>query len=205
VRDTSSVSDLHSLRWLVVVGVILGLVALPRGLAGVAYAGRVYPGVQVVGADLGGQTVDQAAATLQARLGAYEQVPVDVRVGDRRFRLMPGELGFRPDVRRLAQAAYDVGREGGLLVRLAGPVVAPRLASEIASDSAIVDAAAVESAVVRIAAAGDRPTANAELSLTPQLALKPSQSGQWLDQARAMEEVRHYLGTWARSGRGRSC
>ena len=194
--NASSVSSRHASRRLIVVGVFLGLLALLRGLAGVAYAGRVYPGVQVVGADLGGQTVDQAAATLQARLGAYEQVPVDVHVGDRRFRLKPGELGLRPDVRRMAQAAYDVGRQGGLLVRLVGPVVASRLASEIASDSAIVDAAAVESAVGRIAAAADRPTVNAELSLTPQLALKPSQSGQWLDQAKAREEVRHYLGTF---------
>lgn len=74
----------------------------------------IAPGVKAGGVDLGGQTVEQATATLATGIGAQLLAPVDVAVGAKSFRLDPArdaKLAF--DAEKTAKRAYYAGRDKG--------------------------------------------------------------------------------------------
>src|SRR5579859_3003945 len=82
--------------WIFVPIVLVGLLLLRVGLE-VAYADRIYPGVQVMGVDLGGQTVSEAATHLQEQIDAYGNRTIPIQVGDQSTTVTARELGFKPD------------------------------------------------------------------------------------------------------------
>lgn len=75
---------------------------------------RITDGVSVSGVAVGGLTMPEAAALLDARLGPTLRSPIDVSVGRRRFRLgmRTLRLTFAPD--RTARRAYRSGLKGEL-------------------------------------------------------------------------------------------
>ena len=73
----------------------------------------IAPGVKAGGVDVGGQTVESAASNLQLALGAQFARPVDVRAGNRTFRLQPAEAKFAFDTLKTAKRAYYAGRDKG--------------------------------------------------------------------------------------------
>lgn len=104
-----------------VIGVVLGLVVL--ALAGLAalggwyegqYNGRIYPGVQVLGTDLGGQSQDQARETLGAQIDAFVKQPVVLAWGDKSWQPTPEQLGLTVNLDRTIDQAFAVGRAGDL-------------------------------------------------------------------------------------------
>src|SRR5262249_27026922 len=154
---------------------VIGLVAFlvfARVLVGVVFADRIYPGVEVLGVDLGGQTVDRATAKLDSHLRAADD-PITVHAGDQDLTMRPGELGFRPQASSLAQSAYMVGRTGSVLDVLAGPILAANLAPGIIPDS-MIDDETLTAAVQRVAARVDRPPRDATLTFDPTVQLQPS-------------------------------
>ncbi len=173
-------------------GLALGAVVVLRILGEIAYADRIYPGVSALGVDLGGLTVDAATDRLHSALASYEARPLSVQAGDQSVVLTPRDLGFRPDAAALARASYAAGRKGDLLHRLGGPLTARALAVPIADD-AIVDDATLDQAIQGLARQANRPVQNAELLLSPTVALKPSQAGQRLDEEQARDAARRHL------------
>ena len=78
-----------ALRWLLVVGVVVAVVA---ALVGVFYAGspeRLAEGVTIAGVDVGGLTADKAVATLEARAETLSDRPVVFTAGPDRFPIKP--------------------------------------------------------------------------------------------------------------------
>ena len=108
--------------WLVFFAV-LGAIGLGVGVLGLAvvsigysqrYAGRVFPGIHVYGADLSGMTLDEATATLEAAFPDPATLPLVVRSGDRVWQRSWIDLGLRFDPSATARVAYQVGRAGML-------------------------------------------------------------------------------------------
>jgi vancomycin resistance protein YoaR len=104
-----------------IVGVALGLIVLV--LAGAValggwyegqYSGRIYPGVRVLGTDLGGQTQDQARETLGAQIDAFVQQPVVLAWSDKSWQPTPDQLGLTVNLDRTIDRAFAVGRAGDL-------------------------------------------------------------------------------------------
>lgn len=157
-----------------------------------AFVDRIYPGVQAAGLDLGGKTVDQAASELYAKLDGYGNQSVTVVAGDQTFSFNAHQLGFKPDAYALASAAYGAGRAGDLISHLGGPLVARDLALPL-PPSALVDDGTLAVTMAGIGAKVDRPSVDAELSLSPTVKLAPSHVGQTLDQSRAIAETRDNL------------
>jgi lipoprotein-anchoring transpeptidase ErfK/SrfK len=74
----------------------------------------IAPGVKAGGVDLGGQTIPNAQAMLDAALAPTFARPVDVRVGAKNFRLTPQtDAGFAFDSLTTAKRAYYAGRDKG--------------------------------------------------------------------------------------------
>ncbi len=113
---------------LFVLVVVAGLVG--GGLAFVYGRGRVLPGVSALGVPLGGQTPEQAAATLADR---WQSQTVTLTDGDRTWELLPGALGMTLDTAATAQAAA-----GNALA--AGQTVTDSF-SYTASDGSLTDSA----------------------------------------------------------------
>ena len=84
----------------------------------VFYLGRIFPGVQMWGLDLGGMRPAEAALALEARFPYSSQPMITLRDGDRTWKLSPRDLGFEFDVRAAAQSAYQLGRSGSLVGNL---------------------------------------------------------------------------------------
>jgi lipoprotein-anchoring transpeptidase ErfK/SrfK len=100
---------------------ILTIALLCAGLGGAVflsgvysqhYAGRIYPGVSVYDADLGGLTVDEAAAVLTAQFPDPSSLPLTLRDGERIWNRSWADMAIRLDPMASARLAYRVGREG---------------------------------------------------------------------------------------------
>jgi vancomycin resistance protein YoaR len=122
------------LRWVVLAVAAVIAVAV---VVGVVYAGsssRLAEGVYVAGMDVGGMTPEQATVFLARRAEQLERVPVVFTVGDRSFRIAPGQLGVEADWRAAVAAARHEGEGFGpvrgfrrLHVRVFGSEVSPSL------------------------------------------------------------------------------
>ena len=75
--------------------------------------GLIYPNVLVYGVDLGGQTPEDAAATLRhMTYDTYPTQSLTVNLPDRVLTLPPAQTGAKVDVDALVQMCYDYGRSG---------------------------------------------------------------------------------------------
>ena len=177
---------------LAVVISLVAVVALCRATIGLAFADRIYPGVRVAGVDVGGRTVANASDLLAPRLANYASQSILLRSGDQQFRLTPKELGFHSQSDQVAQAAYEVGREGDLPRQALGPVLATQLTASVPA-SALVDDSALDAAMNRLAEQIDEPGRAAHLVIGPEVTVVPETSGQILQKDQAAAIVRESL------------
>jgi L,D-transpeptidase catalytic domain/Putative peptidoglycan binding domain len=88
------------------------LLLLPAGAA--AQDDPVLPaGARAGGMELGGQTVSQAAATLDAAFSAVLAQPLEIRVAGHRRKLVPATIDFAFDPLRSAKRAYNAAIAAG--------------------------------------------------------------------------------------------
>lgn len=99
---------------------MLALAAVTAGVA-VSFLNvkTVYPGVSIGGAELGGLTLQQAKTRLAPVADELAGARVTLRLGDKTYDTTFREIGGVVDVRASAASAYKVGREGGVLHRIA--------------------------------------------------------------------------------------
>jgi len=89
------------------IAALAALLLLPAGALAQEPDPVIPPGAKAAGLDLGGQTITQAAATLDATFAAAVAQPIDVRVAGHRFTLRPARIGFGFDSLRTARRAYN--------------------------------------------------------------------------------------------------
>lgn len=83
------------------------------------YSERIFPGVAVGGIDLSGLTAQQAAELLIQRLDFPTRGKIVFQDRTNMWTATPAELGLALDAQGTALAAYNTGRAGSLLTRLA--------------------------------------------------------------------------------------
>jgi hypothetical protein len=107
-----------------VLGLLLFVGAVLAWVAGyqLLYAGRIFPGVSVAGIDLSGLPPGDAAVKLGASLSYPINGKVVLRDGQSAWTVTPAQLGMVFDASTSAQAAYRIGRTGGLFGALAGQI-----------------------------------------------------------------------------------
>ncbi|HEX6607673.1 MAG TPA: peptidoglycan binding domain-containing protein, partial [Chloroflexia bacterium] len=103
-------------------GVLAGLIALAAigvfALAGwydQQYAGHLFPGVRVLGVDIGGKTPDEARVMLENKVAAFTDQPIVLVWNDQQWTPQPKQLGMQVNLDRTLDNAYNVGRGDGLL------------------------------------------------------------------------------------------
>jgi len=109
-------------RWGLLIVILLEIIISAMGLAVVVYeityADHIYPGVNVLGLDVGGLTPREAEAFLKESFGYYREERLLLRYGDRVWDMSAHELGAGLDAERTVAAAYHVGGEDNILENL---------------------------------------------------------------------------------------
>ncbi len=149
----------------------------------IAYAGRVFPGVRVMGVDLGGQTPEQAQASLSEVLDSFDSRVIKLRFQDQEWQRRGGEFGLKRDVRPLVESAYELGREGNILSQLVQQVSLWRTGRNLDSAGVLYDSAAGLVFVEELAGQVNRSVVDARLEFRPDGSIdqQGSQVGRELD------------------------
>lgn len=157
------------------------------------YRDRIYPGVTMAGADLGGLTTSQAAERLAEQINYPSIGKVVLKDGSKMWITRPADLGFTVDTEVCAQAAYLVGRQHGSLTRLADKLSA--WSSGVNLPPLInYDGRLARQYLERIAAEVDRPTIEASLAVTDlEVVVKPGQIGRKVDIQASLEPLEAQL------------
>ena len=95
------------------------------------YAGRIFPGVSVAGVDLSGLSPMDASVKLSQTLSYPYTGKIVLRDGGRIWVVSPAQMGMTFDASSSAQAAYRLGRSGGLFASLDGQLRARSSGAEV--------------------------------------------------------------------------
>jgi len=95
------------------------------------YAGRIFPGVSVAGVDLSGLAPSEAALKLNQTLSYPHSGKIVLRDGEHVWVVAPAQMGMAFDASSSAQAAYQLGRSGGLFASLDGQLRARSAGAEV--------------------------------------------------------------------------
>ena len=114
-----------SKRFIVILAAFAGLLVL--GGAGAAwatldytndYAGRLLPGADIAGVELGGLTYEEAVDQVHAAIRPELDRPITVRWEKRTWTVTPRELGARNDAEQAVAAAIEASRDASFLDRM---------------------------------------------------------------------------------------
>jgi hypothetical protein len=100
------------------IAILIGLLIFGASLVAffigfqVWYAGRIFPGTQVAGIDVGGLTQQEAARLIAERVTYPQEGKIVLRMGDTLWNASPLQLGLFLDAQTSARNAYQLGRSG---------------------------------------------------------------------------------------------
>lgn len=145
------------------------------------YAGRIFPGVSIHGVNVGGLSLDDAATRLVEQITYPHAGKVVLRDGETMWVATPGELGLMLDPEASAQAAFKLGRSGGLFASLKGQFDAA--ASGVSLPPVLqIDQRSTYRYLNQIASQIDRPAVDASLTLNgTEVVVTPGQIGRALN------------------------
>lgn len=157
----------------------------------VTYDGRIYLGVSSMGVDLGGYTPDEARTILAASTQRFAKTPIVLRHQGQEWRALPEELGIQLRVQDTVDAAYAVGREGGLLQRLQAQIESIRRGRSVGRPDFAVDSARRLAYLASLAREFDRPPQDARLLLKPgqQIVVEKARPGRKLNVDRTSQLI----------------
>jgi vancomycin resistance protein YoaR len=147
-----------------------------------AYASRIYPGIQIRGVAIGGQSPEAARASLLAALEPADRTPVTVTFLSSRWALPRARLGGTSDIDRLVDLAFSFGRQGSSLEQVTTSVVPLLSPRDLAPfrDLHLVD---WPSLLGPIRSEVDRPAVDATIRITSahRVEIRPDVDGVQLD------------------------
>jgi len=174
---------------------LLASVAITGGIQA-AYIGKIFPGVSVAGVDLSGMTPQEAALSLNNRLSYPYSGQIVFSDGDRVWVARPAELGLVFDPGGSAQAAYSLGRSGGLFGSLEGQIDAWRYGVDL-PPVLLFDQRLAYTYLQGLAAEVDLPVVEAHLSVEGmQVVAVPGQVGRVLNVDLTMLQLAAQLQTF---------
>jgi len=96
---------------LIAVGAVIAVFVLAILVDSAAYHNKVHAGISVAGVDLGGQSKDEAIASVNRLVDQARNSPITLTAGDKSWELMADDAGTSMDVKGAVSAALAVTRE----------------------------------------------------------------------------------------------
>ena len=145
------------------------------------YAGRIFPGVSVAGVDLSGLSPTEAALKLNQTLSYPYTGKIVLRDGGRVWVVTPAQMGMAFDASTSAQAAYQLGRSGGLFTSLDGQLRARSGGAEV-PPVVLFDQRVAHQYLQALSVEVDQPVTEASLKVEgTEVVAVPGQVGRTLD------------------------
>jgi vancomycin resistance protein YoaR len=182
-EDLADASRPKGRRGLVVGGIVVGAVAVVY-LGLVAATGDGLPrGATVLGVDVGGQSQEQAVATLTTSLGPRSTATIDAVVGSDHVSIVPADAGLAFDAK--ATVAGSSGRVWNPIALLQSFTGGPSLDPVVT-----VDDAKLAATVKTVAADSDSPAVEPTVVVTgAKPSVTPGKSGTVVDQKAAADAL----------------
>lgn len=117
-RGASSVLSRLMARLVFIVAVGLLVFALAMFVFRAVYNDRIYPAIAVGDVNVGGMTIDEAAASIEARAADLEQGTISFSFNGRTWTPTLTQIGATVDVDTSVDAAYELGRDDNAVSRL---------------------------------------------------------------------------------------
>lgn len=145
------------------------------------YAGRIFPGVWVAGVDLSGLTPAEASLKLSQTLSYPYMGKILLRDGAKVWLVSPAQMGMAFDASASAQAAYRLGRSGGLFNSLDTQIRASSGGAE-AAPVILFDQRVAYQYLQALSAEIDQPVTEGSLAVVgTEVVAQPGQVGRSLD------------------------
>lgn len=78
------------------------------------HAGRILPGISMIGIDLSGMEIGQAAQTLTENISFGQGGHITLQYSDTSWPILPSQIGLQLDAAASARLAFEYGRKGSL-------------------------------------------------------------------------------------------
>ena len=180
---------------LVAVGAIVAIFVLAILIDSTAYYKKVHAGISVAGVDLGGQTKDEAVASIGALVSQVQSSPITLTAGDKTWTVMPYDVGTSMDVEGAVKAAMAVSREKNFFSDI-GTRWKLYFAKQDLPLSGSVENAKVDAVVAGVAKQVDILPVNAGLAIeNGKIRVIEGVNGQVVDQATLSENLSSLLVT----------
>jgi vancomycin resistance protein YoaR len=159
------------------------------------YSNRILPRVTMNGLPLEGLTIDEATSVIGKAITFPDTGLILLTTGDKTWSVTPAQLGIYLDPRSSAQAAYAIGRKGGLLDILAKRVSSFTSTSEV-FPTFIYDQKASVAFLQQIASQINQPIREASLNLNgTDVVVTQGQPGIQLDFASSLIGINNQVQT----------
>jgi vancomycin resistance protein YoaR len=180
---------------LIAVGALIAVCVLAILIDSATYYNKVHAGVSVSGVDLGGQTKDEAIASLNSLVDKAQSSPVTLAAGEQTWTVMPADVGTSMDVEGAVTAAMAVSRAHNYFADI-GTRWKLYFAKRDLPLTGSVDSAKVAALVAGIAGKLDVEPVNAGLAIeNGKIKVIEGMNGQVVDQAGLAKQLSDLLVT----------
>jgi len=157
------------------------------------YNGRIYPGVSMLGVDLGGLTPREAEDVISASFPYPQNGKVTLKFEDKSWNFTPAGLGLFLDPKASAQNALLIGREGSYFHKLNTQLSAAR-SGVILAPTYIFDERLTSTVLGQIAAQINHALIEADISVTGvEVHIRSGETGRELDQLETLQKIRQFM------------
>jgi len=156
---------------------------------------RIYPGVSMLGVDLGGLTPGEAEEVIKASFPYPQNGSVKLTFQDKNWNYKPEGLGLSLDPKTSAQNAFTIGREGSYFHKL-NELLSSARSGILIAPTYIFDQRLTASALGEIAAQVNHPLVEANINITGvDVKIRTGESGREMDQSATLEKIRALMET----------
>jgi len=147
-------------------------------------------GVRVASINVGGLTYGEASSYLAGYLEQITDKPVTIVYGSMQWDVVPSQIGVTTDLESILISAFQIGRQGNLVRRLADHLQSQTQGWEI-PHIVSVDQGRLVSALRKIAVSANIPPIDARITVTPddEIEIIPGWPGQRVDISQLANEV----------------
>ncbi|HEX2987037.1 MAG TPA: peptidoglycan binding domain-containing protein, partial [Chloroflexota bacterium] len=146
--------------------VLVFLIVLTTGVAlgyQVVHSSDVYPGVRVGSVQLGGMPREKAIATLRPMYEERAKQGLSLRMADIEQTVSMADLGVTLDPSQAVDAAFEIGRKGGLMERFGTQFQALRQGYQVETPGVKIDRTKLDALLAKLVQQVDRPVKDAQL------------------------------------------
>lgn len=162
---------------------------LATGVYQLWYSDRIYPGVSMLGMDLGGLTPREAEEVISASFPYPQNGSITLKYQDKSWDFTPAGLGLSLDSKASAQNAFNIGREGSYFHKVNVQLSAAR-SGFLISPTYIFDQRLTSSVLGQIATQVNHSLIEADISVSGvEVHIRSGETGRELDQTESLEKI----------------